>query len=123
MAFSREIAHASKTHREKRPRSGFHGLRRQLCLELDRRHIAERRVQAFLVVDFFQELADRSASFGQIPIFVAMEGVPIAAQRDGLRKHICICSVQASSRGVRFADAYYSDSRMCRDASSSTFTV
>ncbi len=43
----------------KLPRSGLLFSRCQLSLELDRRQIAERRVQAFLVVDLFQERGDR----------------------------------------------------------------
>jgi hypothetical protein len=55
------------------PRSGFHVLlRRQVSLELRGRQIAERRVQAFLVVDLLEECADRSAGLCQIPVFVAV---------------------------------------------------
>ena len=42
-----------------------------ICFEPGGRQVAESRVQPFLVVDLFQELADGGASMGQIAIFVA----------------------------------------------------
>ena len=57
----------------KLPRSGLQGLCCQLCFKLGGRHVAERGVQAFLVVDLFQELTDRGARLGQIAILVAVD--------------------------------------------------
>jgi hypothetical protein len=42
------------------------------ALELDRRAIAQRRVQPFLVVDLVQKIADAEAGFGQIAIVAAI---------------------------------------------------
>src|SRR4051812_23056695 len=39
--------------------------------ERGRRHVAQRGMQPFLVVDFFQKLADGRANVGQVAIFVA----------------------------------------------------
>ena len=55
----------------KLPRSGLLFLQCQLSLELDWREVAERRVQAFLVVDPFQEHGDRVEGLGHVAIFVA----------------------------------------------------
>lgn len=67
----RKISHALKNSCDLLPRSGLHILARQLCLELDRRQIAQRRVQPLLVIDLLEELGDRGAGIGQIPILVA----------------------------------------------------
>jgi hypothetical protein len=55
------------------PRSSLHILRLQLSLELNWRQISKGRVQAFLVVDLFQELGDRGAGLDQITILVAQD--------------------------------------------------
>ena len=49
------------------------GLRPQLALELDRGQVAERRVQAFLVVDLLQEHANARLGLGQMAIFGAVD--------------------------------------------------
>ena len=59
-----------KNSRNKLPRSGLHILCHQLCLELGRRQIAQGRVQAFLVVDLFDEHVDRGPRIGQIAAFL-----------------------------------------------------
>ena len=46
--------------------------------ELGGRQIAERRVQPFLVVDLFEELADGSARLGQVAVFVAEDLLVLA---------------------------------------------
>ena len=58
---------ASENSYRKLPRSGI----LLIGFELGGRHIAEGRVQAFLVVDLFEKLADGSASIGQVAVFVA----------------------------------------------------
>jgi hypothetical protein len=58
---------------EKQPCSGLLTLHGQLCLELSRRQIAERRVQALLVVDLFAKHADRGAGLDQVTIFGAVD--------------------------------------------------
>src|SRR6185437_2111215 len=57
----------------KLPRSGILFREDLVGLELGRRQVAERRVEAFLVVDLFEELADRSARLGQVAVFVAQD--------------------------------------------------
>ncbi len=51
-----------------------------ICFELGGRHVAESRVQPFLVVDLFQVLADGGASMGQIAIiekrFINIDDLP-----------------------------------------------
>src|SRR5258706_87697 len=58
---------ASENSYRKLPRSGI----LLVSLELGGRHVAQRGVQPFLVVDLFEELADGSASVGQVAVFVA----------------------------------------------------
>jgi hypothetical protein len=47
-------------------------LSQQTALELRRGQVPERRVQAVLVVDFFQKHADAGAGLGQVAIFGAV---------------------------------------------------
>jgi hypothetical protein len=55
------------------PRSGLLiGFSQQPALELGRRQVAERRVQAFLVVDLFEKRADAGVGLGQVAIFGAV---------------------------------------------------
>ncbi len=53
-----------------------HG-RRLSAFELGGRTIAERRVQAFLVIDLFQKLADASPRFGQVAVLAAIDPIRI----------------------------------------------
>ena len=53
------------------PRSGL----LVMAFELGGRQIAERGMQPLLVIDLFEELADRSTCFSQVPVFVAMDFV------------------------------------------------
>ena len=56
------------------PRSGLLGiLSQQPALELDRGEIAERGMQAFLVVDLVQKPADAGAGLRQIAVFAAID--------------------------------------------------
>ena len=65
---------ASENSSRKLPRSGILVvLRGEVGFELRRQHVAERRVQALLVVDLLQEVMDRGARLGQVPVFVAMD--------------------------------------------------
>ena len=56
------------------PRSGILFIpRREVRFEFCGRQIAERGVKPLLVVDLFEELADRCAGLGQIAILVAVD--------------------------------------------------
>src|SRR5215831_17194178 len=67
----RKIAHASENSQRRLLRSSLRWSC-QFCLELSWRQIAQRRVQAFLVIDLFQKQADGSASFVKVPVFSAI---------------------------------------------------
>jgi hypothetical protein len=54
----------------KPPRSGILVSHLEICFELGRRQIAERGVKPPLVIDFLQELSDRSLRIAQVSIFV-----------------------------------------------------
>src|SRR5450432_185819 len=69
-------------------RSGLQILCCQLSLELDRRQIAESRVQAFLVVDLFEKLGDRGESLSQIAIFVAQNLLVLQRFHEGFTSRV-----------------------------------
>ena len=48
-------------------------LRRQVCFELHRRHVTQRRMQALAVVDPLQKLTDRGACLRQVPVLAAID--------------------------------------------------
>jgi len=64
--------HALKNSSSKAPRSGVLVVaRRQVRLELRRRHVAQRRVQTPLVVNLLEKGRDGRQRLGQIAIFIA----------------------------------------------------
>src|SRR6185295_7496280 len=71
---------ASENSSRKLPRSGILLIR----FKLGGWHVAESGMQALLVVNLFEELADGSASVGQVAIFVAQHFFVLQRFHEGL---------------------------------------
>jgi hypothetical protein len=63
---------AGKNSPSKLPRSGLLLLCEEVGFELRRRHIADRGVKTFLVINLLEKYSDCGARFVEIPVFVAM---------------------------------------------------
>src|SRR5665213_143219 len=74
------FSYALENSYRKQPRSGI----LVVSFEAGRRHVAQRGMQAFFVVDLFEELADGRASVGQIAIFVAQYFFVLQRFHEGL---------------------------------------
>ena len=59
-----------------------------VALELRRGQVTERGVQAFLVLDFFQEPADPGTSVGEVVIFAAIDLFVLEGFEKGLARRI-----------------------------------
>jgi hypothetical protein len=85
----------------------------QAALELQRRTIAKRRMQTFLVVDFLQKLCDRGLRFFQIAIFGAVDFLVLEGFDEALGLGIV---VRGSGAARANTDEVQRLSRRCYDS-------
>src|SRR3954454_6109693 len=78
-------------------------VRRQVCLELDRRSIAERRMQPLAVVDLFDEGADLLAGIIDVAIVSSVDLLLLERLHEALGLGIVVGIADAAHAGLDVA--------------------